>query len=343
MGSLWSRFFLSLCLTIFLISLIEGIGMNSGFFETYPSAAFWSPSFVLLLGPGLYLFTKSVLNADFKFMKIYWFHIIPFIASLLYIQLNYQKLSFSSKIEVLDQAINNPPSIIGVITIIIFGLLSVYLFFSFREIKLFNTKLNMEFADLENKNVVWLSNILISFFLIFVFSFIQNILRYYTPHLWNATILFSLVIYIYLGSRLLFKFMEYQVPVLPAESADKKKGKTVEEIKKLKEVADLIHNEIETEKHFLDPDLSLHVLAEKLNLKPVLISQSLNQVVKRNFFDYINKHRIEYACFLLKTYSSKEKNVTEVMYESGFNSKSSFNTAFKKYLGITPTSYKKGL
>ena len=69
---------------------------------------------------------------------------------------------------------------------------------------------------------------------------------------------------------------------------------------------------MKSEKHFLDPDITLHSLAKMLELKPALVSQSLNQVIKRNFFDYINKQRIEYACHLLKTYTSKEKNITEI-------------------------------
>ena len=234
MGSPWSRFFLSLCLAIFLISLLEGIGMTSGFFETYPSAAFWAPSFVLLLGPGMYLLTKAVLNIDFTFNKSYGFHFIPFIVAISFIQLNYQRLSFSSKIEALEQALNNPPSIVAISTTVIFGILGIYLFFSFREIKIFNAKLNMEYADLDDKNVDWLSNILISFLLIFVFSFIQNILRFNSPHLWNAAIFFNLGIFIYIGSRLLFKFMEYQIPYLPTELRDEKVSKTDEELERLK-------------------------------------------------------------------------------------------------------------
>ncbi len=291
----------------------------------------------------MYLFTKAVLSTHFTFKKSDGLHFIPFILALPFVQFNYQRLPHSSKIEVLNQALNNPPSMAGVTTIIIFGIIAVYLFFSFREIKVYNAKLNMEYADLHDKNVGWLSTILISFLLIFAFSLIQNILRYSSPGLWNAAIIISSIIFIYIGSRLLFKFMEYQIPYLSSESTYEKVDKSDEDLERLKEVTDLLDNAMRTRKHFLDPDITLHSLAKMLELKPALVSQSLNQVVKRNFFDYINKQRIEYACHLLKTYTSKEKNITEIMYESGFNSKSSFNTAFKKYLGVTPTSYRKEL
>jgi AraC-like DNA-binding protein len=291
----------------------------------------------------MYLFTKAVLSTDYTFKKSDGIHFIPFIFVLPLVQINYQRLPHYSKIEVIDQALNNPPSMVGIITIIIFGIIAVYLFFSFREIKVYNAKLNMEYADLHGKNVGWLSTILISFLLIFAFSFVQNILRYSSPGLWNAAIIISSIIFLYIGSRLLFKFMEYQIPYLSSKSTNKKVNKSDEDRERLKEVADLLDNAMKTKKHFLNPDITLHSLAKMLELKPALVSQSLNQVVKRNFFDYINKRRIEYACQLLKTYTSKEKNITEIMYESGFNSKSSFNTAFKKYLGVTPTSYRREL
>ena len=343
MGSPWSRLFLSLCLAIFLISLIEVIGWLTGFFKTYPALAFWVPPFVLLMGPGMYLFTKAVLSTHFTFKKSDGLHFIPFTLALPFVQLNYQRLPLSNKIEVLDQAFNNPPSTAGLVTIVIFAIIAVYLFFSFREIKVYNARLSMEYADLRDKNVSWLSTILISFLIIFAISLIQNILRYRLPGLWNASILISSIIYIYIGSHLLFKFMEYQIPYLSSESTYKKVVKSDVDLQRLKEVTDLIDNAMETNKYFLDPDITLHTLAKMLELKPTLVSQSLNHIVKRNFFDYINKQRIDYDCHLLKTSTSKEKNITEIMYESGFNSKSSFNTAFKKYLGVTPTSYRQRL
>ena len=319
------------------------IGWLTGFFNVYPATAFWAPSFVLLFGPGMYLFTKSVLSAQFTFKKTDGLHFIPFIIALPFVQLNYQRLPHSSKIEAIKHALNNPPSMVGIFTIIIFSIIAGYLFFSFREIKVYNAKLNMEYADLHDKHVGWLSTILISFLLIFVISLIQNIFRFRSPGLWNASVIVSSIIFIYIGSRLLFKFMEYQIPFLSSESPYEKSDKSSEDLEKLKEVTALLDDAMKTKKPFLDPNITLHSLAKKLEIKPTLVSQSLNQVVKKNFFDYINKQRIDYACHLLKTYSNKEKNITEIMYESGFNSKSSFNTAFKRYLGVTPTSFRKEL
>jgi AraC-like DNA-binding protein len=66
--------------------------------------------------------------------------------------------------------------------------------------------------------------------------------------------------------------------------------------------------------------------------------QSFNQ----NFRDFINKYRIEESKFLLKNKSNGNKTILEIAYEVGFNSKSAFNAAFKKFTGLTPKEYRNG-
>ncbi|WP_408641487.1 helix-turn-helix domain-containing protein [Spirosoma telluris] len=60
----------------------------------------------------------------------------------------------------------------------------------------------------------------------------------------------------------------------------------------------------------------------------------------QHFFDYINRHRIEEAKRLFRQSTDAKLTVLEVLYQVGFNSKSSFNTLFRKYTGQTPTDYK---
>lgn len=68
-----------------------------------------------------------------------------------------------------------------------------------------------------------------------------------------------------------------------------------------------------------------------------MINEGLNQ----NFYDFINYHRVKESERLLREPDSDFKTVLEVLFEVGFNSKSSFNTAFKKINGVTPTQFKK--
>lgn len=93
-----------------------------------------------------------------------------------------------------------------------------------------------------------------------------------------------------------------------------------------------------TEKPFLDNALTLQNLASSSGLPEKELSFLINKVEGSHFFDYINSFRIEEAKELLK---QEELNIQEIMYEVGFNSKSSFNTAFKKHTSQTPSSFRK--
>jgi AraC-like DNA-binding protein len=101
-----------------------------------------------------------------------------------------------------------------------------------------------------------------------------------------------------------------------------------------------IESEVTGKKMFLDPELSLEQIALAVNDKERNISQAINTIEQRNVNDYINHLRIEHACQLLL--NDKDKPVFEVMYESGFNTKGTFNLAFKKAVGKTPTQFREG-
>jgi AraC-like DNA-binding protein len=98
---------------------------------------------------------------------------------------------------------------------------------------------------------------------------------------------------------------------------------------------------MQNDKPYLEPELTLEQLASKLSLKPRVLSQAINEILGQNFYDFINRYRIEEASRLLTNPSDEKITILEVLYEVGFNSKSSFNTLFKKYTGLTPTEFRK--
>lgn len=92
------------------------------------------------------------------------------------------------------------------------------------------------------------------------------------------------------------------------------------------------------EQLYKENDLKLETLAEKLNSNRHFVSQVINQVYKTNFFDYINANRIGEAKRLLV---NDELNIIEVAYAVGYNNKGTFNLAFKRITGLTPTEFRK--
>lgn len=98
---------------------------------------------------------------------------------------------------------------------------------------------------------------------------------------------------------------------------------------------------MEEDRVFLDPELSLKHLAQRLNVHYNYLSRIINQQLGQSFNDYINSFRIEEARKRLCDPAHSAKTVLEIAYDTGFYSKSVFNTAFKKFTGLTPSQYKK--
>ena len=95
---------------------------------------------------------------------------------------------------------------------------------------------------------------------------------------------------------------------------------------------------MEQQHPYLDPDMSLSRLARRSGIPAKVLSALINQRRGLHFFDFLNHYRIEHAQGLL---TDSDQSVTGILYASGFNAKSSFNTAFKKHVGMTPSAYRK--
>lgn len=91
---------------------------------------------------------------------------------------------------------------------------------------------------------------------------------------------------------------------------------------------------------YLEPSLTIQELANQIEMPVRDLSLLINHHLNQHFFDFVNEYRIQRAMKILKDPTKKELTILEILYEVGFNSKSSFNTAFKKYTNLTPTKYR---
>lgn len=94
---------------------------------------------------------------------------------------------------------------------------------------------------------------------------------------------------------------------------------------------------------YLDPLLSLDRLAKALQVPPHYLSQYLNRELKMTFNEWVNSHRIEECKRLIADPKQQNRTIQSLMYQVGFNSKSTFHTAFKKNTGLTPTQFRKSI
>lgn len=104
------------------------------------------------------------------------------------------------------------------------------------------------------------------------------------------------------------------------------------------EAMDLLNERMSTERLYRDMDLTLQTLALSINVKPHILSALLNSRLNKNFNRYVNEFRVREACQLLK--ENPELKILEIAYAVGFNSKSSFNTAFKAIQKCSPREYR---
>ena len=98
---------------------------------------------------------------------------------------------------------------------------------------------------------------------------------------------------------------------------------------------------MEMEKPFLQGGLKLEDLARRLSISPHHLSQIINVRLRRNFYDFINSYRVEAAKSRLTDPKENYVTILSIAYDVGFNNKASFNAAFKKHTGITPSQFKK--
>jgi AraC-like DNA-binding protein len=97
---------------------------------------------------------------------------------------------------------------------------------------------------------------------------------------------------------------------------------------------------MDRERLYLNPSISLAEIAERLDIAPRYVSQIINETYQRSFHDFVNKYRIDESKRLLLQ-KNQNLNILGIALDAGFNSKSAFNNAFKRHEGVTPKEFRK--
>ena len=98
---------------------------------------------------------------------------------------------------------------------------------------------------------------------------------------------------------------------------------------------------METEKPYLKGDLTLQELAGKCGISSHHLSEVINTKLFQSYYDFVNKYRVDEFIAKLEQDREKKYTILSLAYDCGFNSKSSFNSIFKKFTGKTPSEYRK--
>ncbi len=116
-------------------------------------------------------------------------------------------------------------------------------------------------------------------------------------------------------------------------------GRKPEKTSEMKKLAEIFTSKMEKEKYYLDPNLSLQSFSERLDIHPNKSSAVINVMMDYSFRDFVNSYRIEEFKTLASTVDAKSKTILGMALDAGFNSKASFNRAFKKFCHSSPAEY----
>jgi len=290
----------------------------------------------------LYFHIKIALYTDYKFVKRDILHLIPVVV----IYIATIPVVYSESI---PEEAENGISIAYYAWLYV--LLFVYLHFSNMELKTHKSIFLENYSSSDLKRYRYIENLILIVLVLFILSFINIFTRFF-----YQIESFSFISYVVISAVLiLFSWLTFNGLNSPELFIDKRLAqpplnKTVklkggreplilsEDVKlQIRAVEDYMR----TEEPFLDASLTLHDLADKAGIPTKELSLLINQHLNKHFFDFVNEYRIGKAKELLSSPERKDYTVLEILYEVGFNSKSSFNTAFKKHSGLTPTEYRR--
>jgi len=316
-------------------------------YDRYPSLAYIFNNLLWLIGPCTLFYTRSVIYKDFRLKGIDLFHLIPFVIATLFTIFAFHIRSTDFKRTFLEHALKDTGPLNWGSSVLIISYGFTYTIIAFKAILRYQKILSNKLSNAGSINLSWLKFMLIGYIIIFL-SLVAIIgLQYlkWEGHFPIRSLYILIPVLLIFITTILFKSLK-QPEIFSGISTEEIK----EELKYIHsrltkedsgKYAEILENYMYTKKPYLEPDLSINDLAEKLNINVRIISQVINDELGSRFFDYINKYRIEEAKSLMKNPLDPKMTILEIMYDTGFNSKSSFNTAFKKFTGKTPSDYKK--
>jgi len=136
--------------------------------------------------------------------------------------------------------------------------------------------------------------------------------------------------------------LHYDASIFNRSSKKKKEGAALDQEEALTYMKKLNEHMV-IAKPYLNPDLSVHELSDQVKISSRIISDVVNNIIGQNFNDYINNYRVEEFKQLCVDSSMDHYTVLALGYEAGFKSKTTFNTAFKKFTRMTPSEYRKSV
>jgi AraC-like DNA-binding protein len=215
-----------------------------------------------------------------------------------------------------------------------------FLYFAIKHYRKYRAWLNENFSDTEKIKFDWLRNFLYIFTFVFVVSAIFDftdsfVFRLsYIQYFYFELVLAFVTYYLAVAGYLRSKTIELDFTPKTEENEAKKSLLPERELGRLKSKLQTL---MEVEKIYLEPSLTLTDLARRIGVNSTVLSYAINNGFDKNFNDFVNEYRISEVKEKLK--NADDSTLLGIAFDSGFNSKATFNRAFKKFTGVSPKKY----
>lgn len=323
-------------------------------FSSHPGIGMVLSETAFFLAPLLYLFFKSSVYIDFRLSKKSLLHFLPYPIILILLIPGYFIPLLTDPdanwVELLFET-----DLYKVTYISLHVQLFIYYFLIFRMILKYRQIVLENYSSQKLDNYKWLLQFILIFSFEMLVATLKNIIRFNSAVeiyilaqnivvVMAFLIVFWLIIKallnpnlfsgVYVDAQLVKSMLNSNTNpknISPAEDPENENNQLIKKLRK----------HMKAHEPYLDSNLTIYDLAKQLNVPVRELSVSINHTLNKHFFDFINEYRIKKAMDLIQNSSDEKLTILEILYEVGFNSKSSFNTAFKKHTGITPTEFKK--
>ena len=328
--------FLGLALATMVLWLFWVLGRDIGI-EAYFSHWSWLPlRFSLAFGPLIFFYVLKITRPAYKFRFKDLLHFSPLLLELS-IQLLEVKESVSTSVATYHTSAFHQLN--PILQLLAFISVSTYLYASNRLIERFYRGLKFTGGDRYRYELQWLHNLLIGFGLLWLLWIPYTAVDYFYYHNQSG-------IHAYYPLYLLLTVMAIWMAVVaflrpesgvPVDGPSYLKPSPPAELKQkgiwLKKV-------VKENYYYLDPELSLPSLAEKLKIPVHELSRIINVALKKNFNDFINEYRVAEMARKMQDPAYDHITLLGVAFESGFNSRTTFHRIFKQMTGKSPAEYK---
>ena len=319
------------------------------YFETNLNFEIFRMTISLLIMPIFYLYVKAVCHSDFRLKIKHLTLIIPFvITNLVFIPRFYLATTIESIFiyEHFKQMLEIRFFYILAELQYAFYIVLVFIILKkYKEIYLEN------YTNSNHSSYKWLFQMTVFFLIAHCIVFFKSVTRYtdYNVFLNISNVIIGTIALIIscwfvlkaLNNPDLFKGVDSNMLLINEVviSTEKESFQTPKSVEIASQI-ELVKKYVLENESYLEPSLTIQELSKQVNIPVRDLSILINHQINQHFFDFINEYRIQKAMQILKNPSKSKFTILEILYEVGFNSKSSFNTAFKKYTNQTPTEFR---